>query len=310
MYAIMGATGNVGNAVARILLSRGLQVIAIGRDRARLDSLTRLGARPAVGDIADGKFLASALAGAAGVFAMMPPQYGDPAPLQTYAQLGEATAWALARSGIKRIVHLSSIGAHLSAGTGPIVALHDQEARLDQLLDVDLLHLRPGYFFENHFNAIGSILTHGAYCDMLPADVAFPMQSTRDIAAVVARVLTDPAVRRGARVLHLHGPRHYTMAQVATILGRAIGKPTLPYVQVEAAVVKAGMIQHGLSPAMAALFEDMCTAMPRPAFAAEMLAGPVEVSPTALEDWAPAFGEALVNIQRGQRLDTPTPLEV
>jgi hypothetical protein len=54
------------------------------------------------------------------------------------------------------VVNLSSIGAYLDSGAGPISGLHDVELLLSEACD-NITHFRPGFFFENllmQFDAI------------------------------------------------------------------------------------------------------------------------------------------------------------
>lgn len=289
MYVLLGSNGHISAKAARLLLSQEQEVRVVGRSTQSLAPLTQLGAEPAVGDIADKAFLTAALRGAHAVFAMIPPNYASPTPLADAARIGEAITVALVAAGVRRVVNLSSTGAHLAAGTGPIAGLHAQEARLNWLAEADVLHLRPGYFYENHFNAIGVIKTRGVYADTLDPQVALPAIATADIAAVVVRELRNPPARPGKRVLHLRGPVLYTPGAAAAILGQAIGKPDLEYVLADAAQVKAGMVEHGVSPAMADLLLEMSQTFRRAEFMAELIAGPTEVTGTRLEDFAPAF---------------------
>ena len=210
MYVLLGANGNIASRVARILLQQGKPVRVIGRNPAALAPLRELGAELAIGDAQQVDFLAGAFAGASSVYAMIPPDYAAPDMRRSQTLFGTAIAAAIARSGVKRVLNLSSVGADLASGTGPIAGLHEQEQRLNALPDLDLLHLRPGYFMENHLHAAGAVAALGVYPSLERADVPVPMIATADIAAVVARELVD-APTRG--VLHLHAPRHYSFAQ-------------------------------------------------------------------------------------------------
>ncbi|HCK81249.1 MAG TPA: NAD(P)H-binding protein [Candidatus Competibacter sp.] len=289
MYVILGSSGNISSEIARLLLAQGQSVRVVGRDPQRLDALSAAGAEPAVGTIEDVGFLSAVFRGAEAVYTMLPPVYGSTAPLADYARAGEAIARALAASGVRRAVNLSSTGAHLAKGTGPIAGLHDQEQRLNELAGVRVFHLRPGYFFENHFNAIGSIKALGVYSDFIEPDAPIPSIATSDIAAVAARELINPGQNAERRVLHLRAPKSYTPTEAAGVLGRAIGKPDLSYVRADPAQAKAGMVQYGISPQMADLLAEMSEAFARPEFAAESLAGPTEITPTSLEQFAPVF---------------------
>lgn len=290
MYVLIGANGNITSQVARLLLAARQPVRVIGRRPENLAALKAAGAEIALGDAGDATFLAGAFKGASAVYAMIPPNYGAADPRAEQDRIGVAIAGALATAGASRVVNLSSGGAHLRAGTGPIAGLHTQEQRLNRLPGVALLHLRPGYFFENHLHAAGLIKAFDVYPSMEKSDVVVPMVATRDIAAVVARELQNTTAG-GTRVLHLRASRDYTMQDAAHILGAAIGKPGLKHVQGKPAEAKAGMVQHGISPAMADLFEEMAGALSDGRIAAGFASGPTETAPTSLEDFAPRFAE-------------------
>lgn len=287
MYVLMGANGNITSRAARALLQRGQAIRVIGRNPASMAALRRLGAELAIGDAQDAHFLAQALAGAHAAYVMIPTAYEAPDLRRSQAQFGAAIAAALAQSGVRRVVNLSSAGADQTAGTGPIVGLHEQEQRLDALPGLDLLHLRPGYFMENHLQVATAVAAHGVYASLERSDVPVPMIAAGDIAAVVVRELIEPAARG---VLHLHAPRHYTFQQAATVLGRAIGLPDLRHVQADPAAARAAMLQSGLSANAAELMEEMAHFIS--AQARTRMPGPVEVTPTTLEDFAPRFRDA------------------
>lgn len=287
MYVLMGASGNITSQAVGALLRQSERTRVIGRSAAALAPLRQRGAEIAVGDARDTDFLTHAFEGATAVYVMIPTDYGSPDLRAAQAQLGTSIARAIARSRVRRVVNLSSIGADLPAGTGPIAGLHEQEQRLDAVAGLDLLHLRPGYFMENHLHAAGAIATLGVYPSLERSDVAVPMIATPDIAAVVARELIE-AKTRG--VLHLHAPRHYTFQQVAAILGQAIGRPDLRHVQSSPAEGRAAMVAAGFSPNAAEQMAEMARWLS--AGTHTSLPGPVEVTATTLKDFAPRFREA------------------
>ena len=287
MNVLLGANGNITARVAAALLDRRQPVRVVGRNPVALEALRRRGAEVAIGDAREPGFLAQAFAGAGAAYVMIPPAYDAPDMRRSQAAFGTAIAGALAQSGVRRVVNLSSVGAELPAGTGPIAGLHAQEQRLNALAGVDLLHLRPGYFMENHLHAAGTIAALGAYASLEAADVPVPMIAARDIAEVVVRELLSPAARG---VLHLHSPRYYTFREAAAILGRAIGRPDLAYVQAEPAQVREAMLQAGLS----ADAIDQMVEMARwlSTTGRDALPGPVEVTSTTLEQFGPQFRAA------------------
>lgn len=292
MYVLLGANGNITSQAARLLLDRGEPVRVVGRSAASLAPLQRRGARLAIGDAGDATFLAGAFEGATAVYVMIPSDYGAPDLHRAQTRVGVAIAEAIARASVRRVVNLSSVGAELPAGTGPIVALHEQEQRLDAMAGLDLLNLRPGYFMENHLHAAGAIAAAGVYPSLERPDVPVPMIATSDIAAVVVRELVEPT-SRGVR--HLHAPQRYAFREAAAILGRAIGRPDLAYVQVEPAQGRSAMIESGLSPDAARLMAEMAHWVTSGTLAE--LPGPVEVTPTTLEDFAPRFRQVFDALQ-------------
>jgi uncharacterized protein YbjT (DUF2867 family) len=291
MYALMGANGNITSKAARLLLAQGKTVRVIGRDAIRLKPLRDAGAELAVGDALDANFLAQAFRGANAVYTMIPPDYTTSDHRQFQTAVGEAIARGIAKSGVTVVVNLSSVGASLPGGTGPIVGLHDQEQRLNKLAGVNILHLRPGYFMENHLHAVSLIKATGVYPDMIAADVPIPMIATQDIAEVVVNELVRPSFK-GHVVKHLLGPRSLTMPEAAGILGATIGKPDLRYVQADPAQAKAGMVQLGFSRNVADLIEEMSQALSDGRINATFSRDAASFTPTTLESFAPVFAQA------------------
>ncbi len=293
MYVLLGSNGNITSKAAARLLAEGAEVRVVGRSASSLAAIRAVGAQIAAGDIANPGFLSQAFAGATAVYAMIPTDYTAPDLGAAQDELGEAIAGAVVSAGVKRIVNLSSIGAHLAVGSGPIAGLHRQEQRLNALGDVDVLHLRPGYFYENHLAAIEMIRTMGLYADMTAPDAALPMVATADIAQVVARELRTPS-GEGKRVLHLRAPRLYTMREATARLGAALGKPDLAYVQADPEQGKAALMQIGFSASAAALLEEMSAAFSSGILNGQHEKGPTGTTRTTLEEFAdrvfkPAF---------------------
>ena len=123
-YTITGATGHIGQGIARILLGRKMSVRAIGRSHDRLQPLIAAGAEALVGTLEDSAFLCRAFDGADAVFAMIPPNPRAQDFRAFQDHVGASIAAAVQKTGVPRVVNLSSQGAHLSGGTGPIAGLH------------------------------------------------------------------------------------------------------------------------------------------------------------------------------------------
>ncbi len=295
MHVLLGSNGNITSKVAAHLLAEGTSVRVVGRNAKSLAAVEAAGADIAAGDIGDAGFLARAFAGATAVYTMIPTDYSAQDLAASQDRLGDAITRAVVLAGVKRVVTLSSVGAGLSSGTGPIAGLHRQERRLDELAGVDVLHLRPGHFFENHLLAIEMIREIGTYTDMYAPDSPMPMVATADIAQVVARELITPG-DKGKRVLHLRAPRRYTMREATAILGAAIDKPDLAYVQSDPQQGKTALMQQGFTASAAAQLEEMSAAFSTGRLDGEYDKGPTEITPTTLDRFAatvfrPAFDE-------------------
>jgi len=258
MIVLMGAAGNTGKVAAEALLSRGEKVRVMGRDAKKLQPFAARGAEVAAGDAADPAFLARAFAGADAAYTLIPPDMRAPDFRAHQDRVGEATVQALRQSGVKRVVFLSSVGADLPAGTGPIVGLHAQEERL-RGLGVDLLLLRPGYFFENLYASLPLIRHQGINGSAIAPEVKLSMIATRDIGAAAAAALAAKDFS-GVQVRNLLGPRDYTMVEVTRILGAKVGKPDLAYVQFPYEAFGAALEQAGLTKDMARLYVEMSRA--------------------------------------------------
>ena len=190
-FVVCGATGNVGSRITEMLLAAGEPVRAVGRERVRLGPLAAKGAEPWPGDIGDSSFLEKVFSGARGAIILIPPRYDAPDFREYQNRIGASLVSALSKARVPRIVALSSVGAHLTEGTGPILGLHDFESRLSTLKEAEVVCLRPAYFMENHLWSIPLIRNQGINGSPIRADVPLPMIATVDIADATARMFVE-----------------------------------------------------------------------------------------------------------------------
>lgn len=290
MFTVIGATGNTGRVVADHLLAAGRPVRVVGRSEERLAAFVERGAEAAVGDVSDADFVASACEGAGGVYCMIPPRYEiDLGAWQEEA--GKALAAGIRAAGVAYIVNLSSIGAQHPAGTGPILALRDMEARFNELTVANVLHLRPTWFMENFFMSLDVIRHMGVLAMSLPGGVPFPMIATRDIGAVAARRLAALDFE-GHHVQELIGPREYTMEEAAAIIGDAIGQPDLGYHELPYEETEQGLAAMGIHPATIAAFIEMYRGAAAGLLVGEEPRSAANTTPTTLEEFAPVLAVA------------------
>jgi len=291
MYAITGATGNIGSKVADILLAKGEKVRLISRDAARLQRYVERGAEPAVGDLKDVKFLTETFKGVKAVFAMIPPDYRAQ-DFRAYQNIvGTSIATAILDAGVTHVVNLSSQGADLPRGTGPILGLHDLEERLDGLREVNVLHLRCTYFMENLLANVPFIHENGFAGSAVRGDLKFAMIATRDIAGRVAgHLLARDFIGKSHR--DLLGERDLTLQEAFTIIGRRIGITGLKYVQFSYEDAAKSMVDMGLSPNVSSLMIEMSKALNAGLFAVNRPRTAENSTPTSIEEFAEIFAEA------------------
>jgi uncharacterized protein YbjT (DUF2867 family) len=290
MYVITGATGNTGQRIAEALLDAGQAVRAVGRSADRLQPLVDRGAEAAVGDLHDADFLARAFAGATAVYAIIPPNMGAPDFRAYQNQVADALVEGVRRAGVRRVVTLSSVGAHLPEGAGVVQGLHDMEQKFNAL-GIDVLHLRPTYFMENLFGQIGAVKQMGTFGGAIRADLRFPIVHTSDIARVAAQRLLNGGWT-GTQVEYVLGAEDVDHRQAAKVLGAAIGRPELEYVQITYADMEQAFGGMGASPSVAALYVEFMRAMNEGRILEEARRSPGNTTPMRLEDFAPEFAGA------------------
>ena len=260
MYVVLGASGNTGHVVAKTLLSRGGKVRAFGRNATHLQALATEGAEIFTGDVTDAETLAKAFEGAKSAYVMIPPNAATDDYRGFQDRVSDAIASAARKAGVQNIVSLSSIGADKANGTGPVVGLHNLEQKLNQITGANLLHLRAGYFMENTLPQVGAIRMMGSAAGPLRPDLKLGMIATGDIGTIAARALLGLAFR-GRQTQEILGQRDLDYTEAAAIIGKAIGKPDLSYIQAPDSQIKAAMVQMGMSENLAGLILEMAGAL-------------------------------------------------
>jgi len=260
MYVVTGASGHTGSVVAKTLLKNGAKVRVIGRTPEHLKGLAAEGAEPFPADLTDPTAVTKALVGANGAYVMMPPNLGSPDFRGFQNRVADAIAAAVEAAGVTHVVTLSSIGADKTEKTGPVIGLHYLEQQLNRIESLNVLHLRAGYFMENTLAQIGVIQKMGMSVGPLRPDLKLPMIATQDIGEAAANALLTLNFNQ-KQTRELLGQRDISMGEVAKIIGKAIGKADLRYVQAPDEQVRPALIQIGMSPNMADLILEMSAAL-------------------------------------------------
>jgi hypothetical protein len=186
----------------------------------------RQGAEAFTGDVSDAAALTKAFTGARAAYLLLPPITSR----EDQERESDAIAQAVTESGLRYAVHLSSYGAHVPEGTGPVTGLHSSEQKLNAIGGLNVLHLRAAYFMENNLAAISMIQEMGSFGHALLPDLRLPMMATRDVGDYAAQRLLDLDFP-GKQTRELLGERDLSMTEATEIIARGIGKPDLGYVQ-------------------------------------------------------------------------------
>ena len=293
MYTILGATGNIGSVIAKALLEKGEKVRVVGRNAGRLQPFVKRGAEAFVGNVMDAEAMTRALTGARAAFLMIPPSMTSPDYRADQEETSDALSAAAKNSGLQYAVNLSSYGAQAPAGTGPIAGLHNSEKKLNAIDKLNVLHLRPGYFFENHLAGIQMIQMMGIFGGALKGDLKIPMIATRDIGAYAAERLLKLDFN-GKHTQELQGERDLTLTEVVAVIAKGLRKPDLRYVQFPYDQVEKVLEQMGALAKTVASFIEMFQGINNGIVTATETRSPANTTPSSIETFvkevfAPAY---------------------
>lgn len=228
-YVITGSLGHIGKPLVTQLCKEGHSVTVISSHVETTKQIEALGAKAAVGTVEDVKFLTETFRGADAVFTMIPPQYEGNDWKAWIVSIGNNYISAIKASGVKQVVNLSSIGAHLVDKCGPVSALAKVELEMDAMSGVNVRHLRPGYFYTNFLDSVQEITQKGIMSGNYGPDVKMVLVHPADIAEHAAKALKDKYhIGRGFSYI---ASDEKTPAEIVELIGKAMNKPDLAWVE-------------------------------------------------------------------------------
>lgn len=292
-YVITGSLGHISKPLVEKLVAAGNDVTVISSNSERSAAITATGAKAAIGSLEDQDFLRKTFTGADAVYTMVPPNWTASDWKKHIASVGAGYAEAIKAAGVKKVVNLSSMGAHMPTGCGPVSGLYSVEQSLNALTGTDVLHLRPAFFYQNLLANIGMIKHMGIIGANYGEGSTMVMVDPSDIAAVAAEALLHPDFT-GKTVRYITSAELPT-TEIAAVLGNAIGKPDLKWINFADADSKAGMMQAGLSEEVAANYVEMGTAVRSGEMAADYLKQGGVRGKTSFSDFAQVFAHAFSN---------------
>jgi uncharacterized protein YbjT (DUF2867 family) len=253
MYTIAGVTGHTGRVVAETILATGQPVRVVVRDERKGAPWKQRGAEVAVANLDDEAALARALNGAKGAYVLLPP---DPITTDFFGsrtKMSDAIGRAAASAGLPHLVFLSSIGAHVPNGHGPIGAPYQAERSFEKL-GIGTTFVRAAYFLENYGGVLSAAKNDGVMPSFMPANFTHSVVTTTDIGRTAGQALLDGP--RGRRVIELSGPADVTPADVAATLGQILGR-SVNVVEAPLDAVVPTFMSFGMSQHMSEIYREM-----------------------------------------------------
>jgi uncharacterized protein YbjT (DUF2867 family) len=290
---ITGSLGHISKPLAIALIEKGHAVTVISSKADKQKDIEALGATAAIGILEDVDFLTNAFTGADAVYCMVPPNdyFNHQLDLMAfYHEVGNNYAQAIRQSGIKRVVHLSSIGAHMNKDSGIILGHRWIEDTLAAVPGIGITHMRPTYFYYNLFPFVNMIKKAGFIAANYGGDDKVVMVAPVDIAAAIAEEIVTPLAGRKIRYV---ASDERSCNEIASVLGAAIGKPDLQWKLISNEQSQQNLEAVGMSPKIAAGLIEMYASLHNGALSADYyLHQPAVMGKVKLADFAKDFAAA------------------
>ena len=294
-YILTGSTGNITKPLATTLIAAGHEVTIVSSSESRKEEIEKLGAKALIGNVLDQSFLAKAFSGADAVYLMIPPTFIVSDWLGFQKEVAESFVTAVKESGVKNVLQLSSIGAHMGEGAGPIDGLAYLEKRLDTIDGINLKKLRPSYFYTNFYTMTDMIRHAGILgSNMGNGNQELVLTHPTDIADAAARNLL--ALDFKGKTTEYVSSDIVTFDAISKALGTAIGIPELPWVSFSDADVLQGMQQSGLPEVFAKGYVQMGKSIREGLIQEEYFnTNQQPLGKVKLDDFAKEFGQRYTN---------------
>ena len=287
---ITGSLGHISKPLTEELVRKGHLVTVISSKPEKQKDIEALGAKAAIGTVEDAKFLTAVFTGADAVYTMLPPPNFLEPNLDLVAhssRIGKNFAQAISQSGVKRLIHLSSIGSHLNKDTGLILLHRAVEDILGNLSDIAITFMRPTAFYYNLYGFLGAIKSTGSIASNYGGEDKIVWVSPKDIAAAIAEEIVTPLVGKKVRYV---ASDELSCNEIARVLGAAIGKPDLKWLVIPDEQVQNGLQAAGMSKEIAAGLVEMNANMHKgPFFEDYYLHRPAVMGKVKLADFAKEF---------------------
>lgn len=257
---ITGSLGNISKPLTEELVQKGHTVTVISSKSERKSAIEALGAKAAIGTMQDVDFLSETFKGADAVYLMETLDHStftdpDIDIIAEIAAIGRNYKQAIENSGVKRIVLLSSVGAHTNKGNGNLVMHYNVENILKELPEeVHIRFIRPVGFFTNIYRSLKTIKEKGVIISNYGGDQKEPWVSPLDIAAAIAEEIEKPFAGREVRYI---ASDEISPNEIAKVLGESIGNPDLKWLEISDKELFNGMLAFGMNARIAKGLTEM-----------------------------------------------------
>ena len=285
-YVITGSIGHISKPVIKELVKAGKNVRVITSSGNRVQEIQGIGATALVGNVEDKAFLKTAFKDADVVYTMIPPIWQTTNWLNTMQEVAENYAQALQDNDVKYVVNLSSIGADVGNGTGPVDGLYYFEKLLNAIPGLNIKHLRPAYFYSNFLAQIGMIKQAGIMGGNFGEGEKVFLTHTNDIATAALEELLSLKFS-GNSVRYIISDER-SGKEIAQVIGNAIGI-ALPWIVFTDDQQKQGFLQAGLSESHAENYTALGRAIREGYMQAHARKNKPQFGNTKLEDFAKEF---------------------
>lgn len=282
---LLGSLGNINRFVIPRLIQAGHHVTVITSSAKRVTAIEALGAKAAVGDMANGDFLTQTFTGADVAYLMI--SGSNPDLFGSAKRLGEIFAQAITAAQVPHVVNLSSIGAQ-DPDSGTLYAYHFIEDALSAL-DADVAFVRPTGFYNNLFANLQVLhQTHTIYAN-IPAETTRKMVAPSDIADVVYDVITTCPIGKTIRYVVSDT---FTGTQMIDAFSAALGFD-VKFVEISDAQYADNLRQAGIPESIVKPFVASTQHQRQPELMyADLAKHPVITGQVKLADFAKTFAAA------------------
>ncbi|MGI9295726.1 MAG: NmrA family NAD(P)-binding protein, partial [Pseudomonadales bacterium] len=205
---VMGASGNIGTTLLKQLHGCGMVPVAALRDGAARSKIPA-GCEYRICGYGNAKQAASALAETGGLFLLVPFH-------EEMVSWGEQLVAEAKRRRVDFIVRVSGLAAAPDCAS-KMGALHGQIDQAVKESGIDYCILRCNSFMQNFSGIYQKMIQRYRVISLPEADAQSCFIDTADIAAVTARIFSEPA-KHVNQVYDLSGPKPLSNSKVAAII--------------------------------------------------------------------------------------------